>query len=219
MKRLFISFLLLLSAASALFGQDIITKKDGTDIQARISEVGVNDVKYKKFNNQDGPSYTIAKSDILMITYENGERDVFAESNNNLPEGVMTLDAWTGRLSINGMNIDRKSTHLYFSPETEALFKSGDALSTVGEILIGTGCGAALGYLISSYATSRTAGNGIMYTVCGGLVAAGVPMLVVGLNKINAAMADYNSKHGFASCQPELNFGLQNNGIGLALRF
>lgn len=219
MERLVISIFLFLSAASALSGQDIITKKDGSDIQAKVLEVGVNDVQYKKFNNQDGPSFTIAKSDILMITYENGERDVFSESNNKLPEGIMTLDAWTGRLSINGMNIDKKSTFRYFSPETEALYKSGDALSTVGEILIGAGCGAALGYLISSYAMTRTAGNGVMYAVCGGVVAAGIPMLVVGLNKINTAIADYNTKHGYASCPPEVNFGLQNNGIGLALRF
>ena len=140
-------------------------------------------------------------------------------ANINLPEGIMTLDAWTGRLSINGMNIDKKSTYLYLTPESQALYKSGDTLSTIGEILIGAGCGAALGYLISSYAIYHNAGYGTMYAICGGVVLAGVPFLVVGLKKVNTVIADYNSRHGFAVHAPEMNFGLQNNGIGLAMRF
>ena len=76
MKRLILLAFLLVAGYSA-FAQDIITKKDGTDIKAKISEVGTTEVKYKNFSNLDGPVYTISKSDILMITYENGERDIF----------------------------------------------------------------------------------------------------------------------------------------------
>ena len=105
MKRLILLAFLLVAGYSA-FAQDIITKKDETDIKAKISEVGTTEVKYKNFSNLDGPDYTISKSDILMITYENGERDIFnteSKSNTSIPEGIMTLDRWTGRLSINGM--------------------------------------------------------------------------------------------------------------------
>ena len=79
MKRFFLIASLLLAGYSAL-AQDIITKKDGTDIQAKILEVTTSDVKYKKYSNLEGPVYTIPKSDILIVRYMNGENEVFTES-------------------------------------------------------------------------------------------------------------------------------------------
>jgi len=62
------------------FSQDIITKNDSVKIEAKIIEVGLNAIKYKKFSNQDGPVYVISKSDIHDILYKNGEQDIFNES-------------------------------------------------------------------------------------------------------------------------------------------
>ena len=56
---------------------DIITLKNGDEIQGIVQEVGTDVVKYKKADNQTGPNYTIKKSDIFMIKYANGSRDVF----------------------------------------------------------------------------------------------------------------------------------------------
>ena len=58
----------------------MIVKKDGSIIQAKVSEIGTSEVKYTKWSNQDGPSYAIAKSDILAITYQNGEKETFGET-------------------------------------------------------------------------------------------------------------------------------------------
>lgn len=58
--------------------QDIITLKTGEEIKARITEVGVTDVKYKKFDStSSNPTYTLLKVDILLIKYENGSKDIF----------------------------------------------------------------------------------------------------------------------------------------------
>lgn len=62
--------------------QDIITTKDSSDIQARILEVTNSEVKYKRFSNLEGPTFTISKSDILIVRYENGENEIFKESDN-----------------------------------------------------------------------------------------------------------------------------------------
>jgi len=67
-----------ISAASA-FSQDIITLKNGNDIQAVVQEIGDLEVKYKKFENPNGPNYTMKKSEIFMIRYANGSKDVFAD--------------------------------------------------------------------------------------------------------------------------------------------
>ena len=77
MKRFFLVITVLLSAALAVSAQDLITKKDGSDIQAKILEVTSTEVKYKKYSNLEGPTFTLPKSDILIIRYENGENEVF----------------------------------------------------------------------------------------------------------------------------------------------
>jgi len=53
--------------------QDIIYKKDGSKEEAKIVLVGEKEIQYKKFNNPEGPVYTINKKEIALITYENGE--------------------------------------------------------------------------------------------------------------------------------------------------
>lgn len=72
---LFASILLLLSTAS--FAQDKIFKKDGSVIEAKVLEVGVKTVSYKRLDNEDGPRYTVAKSALDRIEYENGSNDFF----------------------------------------------------------------------------------------------------------------------------------------------
>ena len=62
----------------SLSAQDIITKKDGTDIKAIVLEVSSNEVKYKLFDEPDGVTYVDKKYDIVMITYESGRREIFA---------------------------------------------------------------------------------------------------------------------------------------------
>ncbi|NPA67128.1 MAG: hypothetical protein GXO50_00815 [Chlorobi bacterium] len=76
MKKVVLIFVLFISVNA--FSQDIITKKNAEKIEAKVVEVGLDAVKYKKFSNQSGPTYVISKSDIHDILYENGTRDVFS---------------------------------------------------------------------------------------------------------------------------------------------
>lgn len=60
-----------------LFAQDIIILNTGEEFDAKVTEIGLDIVKYKKWNNQNGPVYSALKSDIFKITYQNGEYEVF----------------------------------------------------------------------------------------------------------------------------------------------
>ena len=60
----------------AVHSQDIIIKKSGDEIQSKVIEVGTSEIKYKKFENQDGPTYAIHKNEVFKIKYENGFEDV-----------------------------------------------------------------------------------------------------------------------------------------------
>ena len=78
MKKLI--FLLTRCVVFNLSAQDIIVKRNGDELQCRILEVSKNEVKYKRWTNQDGPAFSEKKSNIFMIKYENGEKDMIAHS-------------------------------------------------------------------------------------------------------------------------------------------
>ncbi len=62
-----------------MYAQDIVFKKNGDEIKTKVLEVNILDIKYKKWENQQGPLYTLPKNEIFMIKYQNGDKDVFKE--------------------------------------------------------------------------------------------------------------------------------------------
>lgn len=63
--------------------QDVIVKKDGNTITSKVTEITSSEIKYKKFSNQNGPTYTINKNEVNYINYENGERETINASVNS----------------------------------------------------------------------------------------------------------------------------------------
>jgi len=61
--------------------QDILTKKTGEDIKAKVLEVTTNEIKYKLFDNLNGPTFVVLKSDLIMLRYENGTKDIYNQTN------------------------------------------------------------------------------------------------------------------------------------------
>ena len=78
MRVKFLALFLLCSVT--LFAQDIIVQNNGNTILSKVIEIGSTEVKYKKFSNLNGPTYTIAKAEILVINYENGEKESFSNA-------------------------------------------------------------------------------------------------------------------------------------------
>lgn len=68
----------LLLISCVVFAQDVIIKKDGTEISAKVVEIEDLKIKYRRFDQgTTGPIYSIAKTDVFMIRYEDGTKDVF----------------------------------------------------------------------------------------------------------------------------------------------
>lgn len=78
MKK-FLSLLLLVAGLQPLMAQDMICKRNQTTIEAKVLEISTTEVLYKRFSNPDGPTYRLPLSEVLHITYPNGEQDIFAE--------------------------------------------------------------------------------------------------------------------------------------------
>ena len=62
---------------SACFAQDVIVTRDAKKINAKVMEVNAENIKYKLFEYQDGPTYTLPRSNIVSIIYQNGEVETF----------------------------------------------------------------------------------------------------------------------------------------------
>lgn len=62
------------------YAQDKIITRSSSVIEAKVTEVGNDVIKYKRFSNQDGPIYSIPQKDVVTIWYENGEEEKFDNS-------------------------------------------------------------------------------------------------------------------------------------------
>jgi len=102
MKKFFILLLILLATNYVSFAGfpvlenhtivssecDNIILKDGKEISAKIIEITPDIIKYKKCNNLDGPLISIYKSDVLMLRYADGTKDIInvAEERKSISE-------------------------------------------------------------------------------------------------------------------------------------
>lgn len=74
-----LTLIIIIIITCSIKAQDIMITKDGQKIEAKVEEVGIETIKYKKYNNLNGVAYIILKSDIASIMYENGEVEVFTQ--------------------------------------------------------------------------------------------------------------------------------------------
>lgn len=70
---------LLCALPISLSAQDVIVKKDGTKIEAKVIEISPTTVRYRNFTQPEGPDRTIAISSLKEIVYEDGQFDDFSK--------------------------------------------------------------------------------------------------------------------------------------------
>ena len=78
MKYWFLLINILLGAL-ATQAQDLIILNSAEEIPAKVEQININEVVYKKYNNLEGPSYRIPKSTIFMIKYQNGIKEIYTD--------------------------------------------------------------------------------------------------------------------------------------------
>jgi hypothetical protein len=90
--------------AYCLLSQDVIILKNGSELKAKVLEVSPDVVKYKKWDNQDGPSYSESKTNIVMIKYQNGTKDVFSGENIGTSGGFPSQSAELKQILMSPIN-------------------------------------------------------------------------------------------------------------------
>jgi len=65
--------------ATGAAAQDIILKRNAEEIEAIVREITDTDIRYRKFSDPEGVTYSIARSRVFSITYMNGQKELFVD--------------------------------------------------------------------------------------------------------------------------------------------
>lgn len=77
MKKTILLLLAVMCGVLTAAAQDLIIKTDQTQVEAKVTEITPETVRYKRFSNPDGPTYVLPVRDIRYIQYANGEKEFF----------------------------------------------------------------------------------------------------------------------------------------------
>lgn len=61
----------------SIMAQDVIVTSNNEEISAKVEEIHIETISYKKADNLTGPSYHIKKSEVSKIIFENGTIETF----------------------------------------------------------------------------------------------------------------------------------------------
>jgi hypothetical protein len=234
MKRmLYVVILILLTGFfESVSAQDVLLLKSGKELKVNIIEETSDIIKYHEAGNTSGPLYSVPKANVVSVRYEKGSKaqtdaraivteKPVARAQNSL-SGLLT--AKKKNLYLDGVVQAPRSVRLLMEDQTEALrlYESGRKLYRLSN-------SCAYGVIFTSLIFTQVVNKketsedkiraGIPGLVIdGGFIVAAIIMASSGKSKIRSSATLYNS----AVNKPvsyKLDFGIQGNGIGLALKF
>ena len=83
-KEIFKNTKLISNRISSIEDCDILTLKNGEELNVKVLEIGQSEIKYKKCDNQNGPTISIRKSEVFSIKYPNGSKDIITTNNSSI---------------------------------------------------------------------------------------------------------------------------------------
>ncbi|MDE5788484.1 MAG: hypothetical protein K2H79_08105 [Bacteroidaceae bacterium] len=146
MKRLLFS-LVALALTSICFAQDVLVKKDGSTILAKILRITETEVEYKNYDNLDGPTRVISISNLRGINYQNGQTETFAAATS---DDIVTKETATS------FSNDRKLLQMYNSMRSTAMAKKAKRLKIAGWVV---GSALVAGGVVATVCLSGTDGD------------------------------------------------------------
>jgi hypothetical protein len=223
MKRILMMTGCFIALTCVCFAQDVIVTKDSRKINAKVTEVNVDDIKYKNFDNQEGPTYTLPKSEIASILYQDGKVETFK------------TESATAQAAVSSSVQTPKSTRTYYSKRELAFrlekedpilfqqYKSGKRTAAIGRGLFWGGMGvAAIGgiWLASIGHNYEDEETGVIL-IAGGSVSmlTGIPVMIIGGAKKRRALNLYHRRNLLNETTPHFQLNMHGNGLGLAYVF
>jgi hypothetical protein len=203
----FLSILfILLGFAQNIYSQDIIILRTGDEISSIVTEIDAVTIKYKKFENPTGPIYSIEKSGVFMIKYENGSKEVFEQT---IPKTNRESGANVGNKSNSGkleyikygvikendevLTPDELLSKYSNCPEALASYNRGRKLIKIGNVTGYAGAISSLGFGLLSKNPSLTSTAVVVVFSSASLITS-ITTTVAGRKKIKKSVEIYNSQ-------------------------
>ena len=230
-KTLSLVFMMLLGFSST--AQDLILKHDGIEIKAKVLEITDQHIKYKDFDFQNGPIRNINISDVFMITYKNGQKEIFNEQTSTEKNHTVSSSDLKKEFDLIGSN-DQAMLNFFIKnnfPEYYDRFASACHQRSTGRALQGTGVGLTVLGIATEIVGSINRATpdatcmivGCSLVVIGeGLIIASIPVSITAGARKRMIKNDFAQEHfGIEdyTYQPKLNFGSTSNGVGLIFSF
>lgn len=81
-------FILAFYCFAPAFAQDKITFRNGNLLEVKIMEISPDLIRYKNYDNLNGPMRVVFKSEVASIKYNNGEEEVYNTATSPLNTGI-----------------------------------------------------------------------------------------------------------------------------------
>ena len=219
-KNIIIIALLLVPFLSQ--AQDTIIFRNGDELRVNVTEVTDTQIKYKLWTNQTGPTYIKNVSDIFMVKYKGGFKEVYGMTqsqnviapmnskeptydNNSTSVDVSGLSGRMERsdnkLLLDGCEIDDIRMKALLGDEQFGLYKHAASMRSFGAYFLGTGAGELASAII--LLPVGVAVNSYYCWVYGWVCfAIGIVELPIGIvsyavntSRLNRIADGYNQKH------------------------
>jgi hypothetical protein len=219
------------------FSQDLIKLKSGKEIKANITQETTDIIKYTEYSDPKGPVYSVRKDQVESIKYRKGAKSAEAEKVNETlndstaikqhqtsASGSPLLTVKKRYVYADGIKQSPRKVKAFMedNPEAIKMYDSGRKMCNASN-------SCAFGVILTSLIATQIA-NGkeddadarrvtaIGLGIDGAFIITAIVLSSAGKSKIRKSVSLYNSSLGKPiTCN--LDFGLQENGVGLALKF
>lgn len=232
-------FLFILTCFEAI-AQDILTFKSGKELKVIITEEGTDIIKYREFSDQSGPEYSVKKEQIESIKYRKGQRETgvveSVEAGRNQPQisnvpgneittspGLLTVKKRYVYLDGAIQSTRNVKNIMQDNPEALALYTKGQKQCSMsnqavwGVLLTGIFVTVQNGKTDDQDKVVKNSAIGLV--IDGVFITTAIVLVSSGKKKIRNAAEIYNEGLKTSNVTYKLDFGIQQHGIGLALKF
>ena len=227
------AFIIMVFSVSTLksHAQDLIRLKSGKEIKANVIEEGTDIIKYREFDNPTGPVYSVKKDLVEAVKYKKGNRPSQTQLVENNKSEIQ-VQADTGRyltvkkryVLLNGQIQSPRNIKSMMEeyPDAAAMYEKGRKMCNFSNT-------CAFSVIIVSLTASIMENSKsnqddvrhiavIGLSIDGAFIITGAVLASIGKKNIRSSVALYNSTLK-KPVSYKLDFGLQDHGVGFALKF
>ena len=149
MKQI-IGFIAVILISASTYAQDSVIKRDGSEMKVKITDISDTELKYQKPGLS--VSFSMDLADVLLVTFENGERMTFEDVKSKSNNSTILLSSGTRIPLVMSETIssDKKGGRKVNTGEVISLTVQADVTDIDGNVLVKQGT------LVSGTVTNAT---------------------------------------------------------------